>query len=137
MQFGGAFSWALVTSWVWTEFQWQAKSSSVAGCLCLDIFHLLKKMFYFPLCVLQGIYHYWTYFYIFSRGGRLGGTPSPPKKKKKGEFQWQALSLSGRSEAQVSAAAARLPRTAAWMFCLFCLEQRRLYMALVHFALGP
>ena len=35
-----------------------------------SFFHLVKNMFYFPLLVLKGIYHYWTcfFFFIFSRG---------------------------------------------------------------------
>ena len=35
-----------------------------------DSFHLLKNVFYFPLLVLKGIYHYWKYVFIFS-GGRI------------------------------------------------------------------
>ena len=31
-------------------------------------FHLLKDMFDFPLLVFKGIYHYWAYLFIFSRG---------------------------------------------------------------------
>ena len=35
-------------------------------------FHLLKKMIYFPLSVLKGIYDYWTYsdFICFFQGAK-------------------------------------------------------------------
>ena len=37
----------------------------------LHDFHLVKNISDFPLLVLKGIYHYWTYFHVFPRGLNL------------------------------------------------------------------
>ena len=41
---------------------------ALAALAPLGFFHLLKNMCYFPLLVLKGVYHYWKYVLIFSRG---------------------------------------------------------------------
>ena len=53
--------------------------------LLLEIIHFLKNILYFPLLVLKGIYHYWTYS-CFSQGLKHIWT-GPVWKP---HFQWQA-----------------------------------------------
>ena len=45
-----------------------------ANLLAKGHFHLLKNMFDFPLLVLTGIYHYWTYFLFFPAVTKRKGT---------------------------------------------------------------
>ena len=70
-------------------------------------FHLLKKILYFPLLVLKGIYHYWTSLHIF--WGCCKGTcfvqcfsptpghawPSPNPRRSEAVGAWEITSSQG------------------------------------------
>ena len=52
-------------------------------------FHLLKSMFYFPMSVLKGVYHYWTFFF---RESEPNGN-----SKQRGSLESQPLGLQPNS----------------------------------------
>ena len=45
------------------KFEWFLQAA--APWRPMFLFHLVTNMFYFPLLVLKGIYHYWKYVYFF------------------------------------------------------------------------
>ena len=43
-------------------------SHSISAVLRHGYFHLVKSILYFPPLVVKGTYHYWSFFWIISRG---------------------------------------------------------------------
>ena len=61
-------------------------------------FRLLKSMFYFPLFVLKGIYHYWKYFIFFSTWLQVTEATSLAEEPSLLRASWSHCAIPGARE---------------------------------------